>query len=177
MSSVLGLVPLLVALGLIALIPLAPLHRGLDTLLTRLARQYFGRYVPDDAPDRRRRLREAYVDRTYRAYAAETYLVTAVGAVAGAIVGVYVFGGVLLVLPAVGEFINELPNAMANALGRPELDPDLTPTQVFGVLTAGGALSGLVVAGFTYWYRWESPRSHAEVRGSPSLMPRRRTSA
>ena len=164
MSSVLGLVPLLVALGLIALIPLAPLHRGLDTLLTRLARQYFGRYVPDDAPDRRRRLREAYVDRTYRAYAAETYLVTAVGAVAGAIVGVYVFGGVLLVLPAVGEFINELPNAMANALGRPELDPDLTPTQVFGVLTAGGVLSGLVVAGFTYWYRWESPRSHAEVR-------------
>ncbi|QLH83943.1 type II secretion system F family protein [Halosimplex pelagicum] len=164
MSSVLGLAPLLVALALVALIPLSSLHAGLDTWVTRTARRYFGRYVPEEAPDRRNRLKEAYVDRTYRAYAAETYLVTGVAALAGAILGVYVFGGVLLVLPALGEFIQALPDAMANALGRPELEPELTPNQVFAVLTAGGALSGLVVAGFTYWYRWERPRSHAEVR-------------
>ncbi|WP_123534602.1 type II secretion system F family protein [Halosimplex salinum] len=164
MSSVLGLAPLLVALGLVALLPLAPLHDGLRTQLTRAARRYFGRYVPDGAPDRRRRLQEAYVDQTYRAYAAETYLVTALTAAAGAIVGVYVFGGILLILPAVGDFINQLPNAMAGALGRPELEPELAPNQVFAVLTAGGAVTGLVTAGFTYWYRWERPRSHAEVR-------------
>ncbi|ELZ24526.1 type II secretion system protein [Halosimplex carlsbadense 2-9-1] len=164
MSSVLGLAPLLVALALAALIPLSSLHAGLDTLATRTARRYFGRYVPEEAPDRRNRLKEAYVDQTYRAYAAETYLVTVVAALAGAIVGVYVFGGVLLVLPAVGEFIQALPSSIANTLGRPELEPELTPNQVFAVLTAGGAVSGLVVAGFTYWYRWQSPQSHAEVR-------------
>ncbi|WP_436912145.1 type II secretion system F family protein [Halosimplex marinum] len=164
MSSVVGLAPLVVALGLAALVPLSSLWPGLGTWFTRVARRYFGRYVPDEAPDRRRRLREAYVDKTYRAYAAETYLVTVLAAMAGAIVGVYVFGGVLLVLPAVGEFIQQLPDAIANTLGRPELEPDLTPNQVFGVLTAGGAVSGLAVAGFTYWYRWESPRSTAEVR-------------
>ncbi|QLH79174.1 type II secretion system F family protein [Halosimplex rubrum] len=164
MSAVLGLAPLLVALALVALIPLSSLNVGLDTWATRTARRYFGRYVPEEAPDRRNRLKEAYVDRTYRAYAAETYLVTVVAALAGAIVGVYVFGGILLVLPAVGEFIQALPDAMANTLGRPELEPELTPNQVFAVLTAGGAVSGLVGAGFTYWYRWESPRSHAEVR-------------
>ncbi|WP_135363127.1 type II secretion system F family protein [Halosimplex halophilum] len=164
MSSVVGLAPLVVALGLAALVPLSSLHSGLDTRFTRTARRYFGRYVPDEAPDRRRRLREAYVDETYRTYAAETYLVTVLAATAGAIVGVYVFGGVLLVLPAVGEFIQGLPDAIANTLGRPELEPDLTPNQVFGVLTAGGAVSGLAVAGVAYWYRWERLRSTAEVR-------------
>ncbi|WP_436924309.1 type II secretion system F family protein [Halosimplex amylolyticum] len=164
MSSLVGLVPLVVGLGLLALVPLVPVHRGLRTFSTRVARRYFARYVTEEAPDRRRRLREAYVDQTYRAYAAETYLVTAVTGVAGAIVGVYLTGGALLILPAVGEFINQLPNAMANALGRPELEPVLAPTQVLAVLTGGGVLTGLVGAGFTYWYRWERPRSHAEMR-------------
>ena len=164
MSSVLGLAPLVLALALVALVPLSSVQPALGTWFTRTARRYFGRYVPEEAPDRRRRLKEAYVDKTYRAYAAETYLVTVVVALAGAIVGVYVFGGILLVLPTVGEFIQQLPDAIANTLGRPELEPQLAPNQVFAVLTGGGALSGLVVAGFTYWYRWESPRSHAEVR-------------
>ncbi|MFB6139874.1 MAG: type II secretion system F family protein [Halosimplex sp.] len=164
MRSVIGFAPLLVAVALAAFVPLSALHRGLRTRTARVARRYFGRYVTEDAPDRRRRLRAAYVDQTYRAYAAETYLVTAVAAVAGAIAGVYIFGGILLVLPAVGDFVNQLPNAMANALGRPELEPVLTPNQVFAVLTAGGSVTGLGVAGFTYWYRWERPRSHAEVR-------------
>ncbi|WP_459194178.1 type II secretion system F family protein [Halosimplex sp. J119] len=164
MRTLAGLAPLLVGLGLFALLALVPLHRGLRTVSVRVSRRYFARYVPEDAPNRRRRLKEAYVDQTYRAYAAETYLVTATVAAAGAIVGVYLTGGALVVLPAVGEFINQLPNAMANALGRPELDPVLTPRQVFAVLTAGGAVTGLVSAGVAYWYRWERPRSRAEVR-------------
>ncbi|MFC7196192.1 type II secretion system F family protein [Halosimplex aquaticum] len=164
MRSLVGLAPLLVGLGLVALLAFAPLHRELRTVSIRIARRYFARYVSEDAPHRRRRLREAYVDQTYRAYAAETYLVTAVAAAAGAIVGVYLTGGALLILPAVGEFINQLPNAMASALGRPELEPQLTPKQVFAVLTGGGALTGLGAAGFAYWFRWERPRSRAETR-------------
>jgi len=174
MSSVLGLAPLVVALGLVALIPLSSLRPALGTWFTRVARTYFGRYVSEEAPDRRQRLKEAYIDATYRAYAAETYLVTVIAALAGAIVGVYVFGGILLVLPTVGEFIQQLPDAIANTLGRPELQPELTPNQVFAVVTAGGVVSGVAAAGFTYWYRWESPRNTAEVRqrGIDEGLPR-----
>jgi len=172
--SLLGLVPLVVALAVLLAVPLAALDRRVDTKLTRVARRYFGRYVTGEAPERRRRLRAAYVDETYRSYAAKTYLVTAVVAVAGAIVGVYVFGGILLVLPAVGEFINQLPSTMASALGRPELDPDLTERQVFYATAGGGVLTGSVLAWVAHWYRWEQPRSHAELRrrGINEGMPR-----
>jgi len=162
--NALGFVPLVVAVLLLAVVPLSSMDQRVGTQLTRVARRYFGRYVTEEAPERRHNLRAAYVDETYRSYAAKTYLVTALSAAAGVIVGVYVFGGLLLILPAIGDFINELPNAMANALGRPELDPDLTERQVLYVIVAGGAVAGPVVAGVTYWYRWESLRSRAEVR-------------
>ncbi|MFB6150578.1 MAG: type II secretion system F family protein [Haloarculaceae archaeon] len=159
-----GLVPLAAAAMVVALVPLSSAYRPLDTGLTRVSRRYFGRYVSADAPERTRRLRAAYVDETYRSYAAKTYLLTALAAVAGSILGVYVFGAGLLVLPAVGDFIDTLPDAMAGALGRPELEPDLSGRGVFAVLAGGGVLSGAVVGGFTYWYRWERPRSRAEIR-------------
>jgi len=161
---IVGFLPLVVALLVVSVVPLARLDRRVDTRLTRVSRRYFGQYVTPEAPERRHRLRAAYVDETYRSYAAKTYLITAVMALAAVIVGVYATGALLLVLPTIGEFINQLPNAMANALGRPELDPELTPRQVFAILTVGGVVGGLVVAGVTYWYRWEAPRSHAEVR-------------
>jgi len=164
MASLLGFAPLVVAALLFAVGPIARYDRDVDTTVTRVARRYFGRYVPPDAPDRKNRLRAAYIDQTYRTYAARTYLVTALYAVAGAVVGVYLTGGALLVLPAVGAFINELPDAMANALGRPELNPVLTETQVLLVTTAGGIVIGTVAAGLTYWLRWEIPRSRAEQR-------------
>jgi len=159
-----GLLPLVVAALLVSVVPLASTNRRVDTRLTRVARRYFGRYVEPDAPERTRRLRAAYVGETYRSYAARTYLVTVLVALAGAIVGVYVFAGLLLVLPSIGEFINQLPSTMANALGRPELDPELTTDQTLLVVTVGGVAGGLFLAGVAYWYRWESPRSRAEVR-------------
>jgi len=164
MGLVTGFLPLAVALALLALVPLSSVSPTLDARLTQFARRYFGRYVPEDAPERQHRLRAAYIDETYRAYAAKTYVITAIFATSGVIIGVYVFGGLLLVLPTIGEFIDTLPNTMANALGRPELDPELTRQQVFYIVLAGGAMSGLVLAGLAYWLRWEKPRSDAEVR-------------
>jgi flagellar protein FlaJ len=162
--NLVGFLPLVVALLLAALVPLSTTYRRIDTLLTKFARQYFGRYVGAEAPERTRRLRAAYVAETYRSYAAKTYLVTVLLALVGVTIGVYLFGGILLLLPAIGDFINQLPSTMANALGRPELEPELSPREVFAVVTAGGVVSGLVVGATTYWYRWEAPRSHAEVR-------------
>jgi len=159
-----GLVPLILAFALAALVWLSASNRRIDTFLTRISRRYFGRYVDDEHPERTRQLRAAFVDETYRSYAARTYLLTALAALVGSVVGVYVTGVGLLLLPALGDFINQLPDAMANGLGRPELEPELTPRQVLAVVTAGGVISGLVTAGVAYWYRWESPKSHAEVR-------------
>jgi len=159
-----GLVPLILAFALAALVWLSASNRRVDTFLTRVSRRYFGRYVDDEHPERTRQLRAAFVDETYRAYAARTYLLTALAGLVGSVVGVYVTGVGLLLLPALGDFINQLPDAMANGLGRPELEPELTPRQVLAVVTAGGVLSGLVTAGVAYWYRWESPKNRAEVR-------------
>jgi len=159
-----GLVPLVLAFALAALVWLSASNRRVDTFLTRVSRRYFGRYVDDEHPERTRQLRAAFVDETYRAYAARTYLLTVVAGLVGSVVGVYVFGVGLLVLPALGDFINQLPDAIASGLGRPELEPELTARQVFAIVTAGGVLSGAVTAGVAYWYRWESPKNHAEVR-------------
>ena len=160
----LGLVPLVAALALAAVVWLSAANRRVETLLARSARRYFSRYVPETHPGRARQLRAAYVDETYRSYAAKTYLVTVLAALVAAVIGVYVTGATLLVLPAVGEFINQLPSTIANALGRPELEPELSARQVFLVVTAGGVVSGLAGAGLTYWYRWQAPKNHAEVR-------------
>jgi len=162
--NLIGISPLVVAAALVGLVFLVPHSRRLDAGITRVARQYFSRYVPEEAPDRRRRLRAAYVDETYRSYAAKSYLVTAVAAVVGVSFGVYVTGGLLLLLPAVAAFVETLPSAMAAVLGTFVVVPTLSEGQVFAVLTVGGAIFGLVVAGLTYWYRWERPRSRAEVR-------------
>jgi len=162
--NAIGLSPLIVAAALVGLVFLVPHSRWLDTRVTRVSRQYFSRYVPEDAPDRRERLRAAYVDETYRSYAAKSYLVTATAAVAGVAFGVYITGGLLLLLPTVAAFVESLPSTMAAVLGPLIVVPTLTETQVFAVLTVGGAVIGLIVAGVTYWYRWERPRSHAEVR-------------
>jgi flagellar protein FlaJ len=159
-----GLVPLVLALALAGFVQLSTTSRRVETALTRASRRYFGRYVPERHPDRARQLRAAFVADTYRSYAAKTYLVTVLAAVIGSVVGVYVVGAALLVLPAVGEFINQLPDAIANTLGRPELEPDLRPRQVFLVVTAGGVVSGAATAALTYWYRWQAPRNRAEVR-------------
>jgi|GEM_PF-96104 len=159
-----GLVPLVLAFALAGLVVLSASNRRVDTALTRLSRRYFGRYVADEHPERTRQLRAAFVDETYRAYAARTYLLTVVAALVGSVVGVYVFGAGLLVLPTLGDFINQLPDAIANGLGRPELEPELTPRQVLAIVTVGGVLSGAVTAGVAYWYRWESPKNRAEVR-------------
>jgi len=164
LMNLIGLSPLAFAALLVSVVFLTPHSRWLNAAMTRLARRYFGRYVPEDAPDRRRRLRSAYIEETYRTYATKSYLLTAIAAVAGVVLGVYLTGGALLALPAVKAFVENLPSAMSGPLGAIVVVPELTERQVLTILTVGGTIIGLIIAGLTYWYRWESPRSHAEVR-------------
>jgi len=164
MVSLLGFLPLVVGFALVGVLVMRTVDTRVDRVFAQLSRRYFGRYVSSEAPERRRRLKAAYVDETYRSYAAKSYFIAVVAGAAGLVIGAYVFGGIVLVLPFIGEFINQLPSTMAAALGRPELDPDLGELQVLLVMLAGGTVSGIAVGGIAHWLRWETPRSDAEVR-------------
>jgi len=159
----LGLAPLLVVVGVLALVFYGTVNERFDRRLTRFARRTFGRYVKP-SPERKRRLEAAYIGETYRGYAARTLLFTGLGAVGGAVAGAYALGGFLLVLPAVVDLLMGLPSTMVNALGIRGFELVLTPDQTLLILVgggfAGGALTGLLV----YVFRWELPRSNAEVR-------------
>jgi flagellar protein FlaJ len=166
-TSGVGLVPLVIALIVVSIVPLSTVYQRANTMLTYFSRRYFGRYVPDEAPERKQRLRAAYIDETYRSYAAKTYLVTVLFMISGSIVGIYVFEALLLVLPIVGDLMQGLPNTMTSAIGNPELDPAnwfSSETQVFYAAVVAGAIAGTGLGGLTYWWRWESPRSQGEVR-------------
>ncbi|MFB6308516.1 MAG: type II secretion system F family protein [Haloarculaceae archaeon] len=159
----LGLFPLLGALALVALVVAGAVDERFDRWLTRMARRLFGRYVRP-SPERTKRLRAAYIQDTYRAYAARTLLYTAFAAVGGAIVGAYLFGGILLAIPPLVELLLGLPETMVAAFGLRGFELVLTETQTLVIITAGALIGGLGGAGGTYFFRWILPRSRAEAR-------------
>ncbi|WP_226012926.1 type II secretion system F family protein [Halomicrobium salinisoli] len=159
----LGLAPLAVVAAVAVGAALTSVSDGWNRTVTRYARHLFGRYVEPD-PERQRQLRAAYVAETYRSYAARTLLYTAVAALAGAVAGVYVFGGVLLAIPTIVDLLMGLPPTMVSALGLWGFELVLSETQTFAIVTAGGIVGGLGTAGTTYGLRWTLPRSRAAER-------------
>lgn len=171
--SLLGYLPLVVAVGIATAVALTRVSPSLDRTISRIARRYFSRYV-EESPSRRRLLESAYVDTTYRVYAAKTYLYTAMAALVGGVIGVYAVGAVLVVLPIVTALLADLPSVMGDVLGNRNLQILLSPDQVFFVLTGGGVALGLFSAAVTYLLRWQLPAGHAEVRrrGINEALPR-----
>ncbi|MFB6201035.1 MAG: type II secretion system F family protein [Halorhabdus sp.] len=171
--NVIGFGPLVVALAAAGAVVLSRVVPRLNRLFSRLARRYFSRYV-EPSSTRERRLEAAYVGTTYRVYAAKTYLYTALAAAVGGVVGVYVVGGALLVIPTVLALLADLPSVMGEVLGRRGFEIVLSPQQTTLVLTVGGTVLGLLAAGVTYVARWQLPASHAEVRrrGINEALPR-----
>ncbi|WP_181687197.1 DUF7282 domain-containing protein [Halorhabdus salina] len=171
--SVVGYLPLVVAVAIAAAVASTRVSKRLDRIVTRVARRYFSRYVPDSA-ERRRLLESAYVDSTYRVYAAKTYLYTATASVVGGVIGVYAVGAALVVIPIVAGVLAGLPSVMGEVLGQRDMEILLSPNQVFFVLTAGGVVFGLLSAVLTYVLRWQLPSGHAEVRrrGINEALPR-----
>ncbi|MFB6128877.1 MAG: type II secretion system F family protein [Halorhabdus sp.] len=171
--SLTGYLPLVGALALTAALALTRVSPRLDRVFTRIARQYFSQHI-GESPARKRLLASAYVETTYRVYAAKTYLYTAMAALLGGTIGVYVVGGALVVIPTIAAVLADLPSVMGEVLGNRNLEIVLTPDQVFLVLTVGGVVLGALSAVVTYVARWQLPAGDAEVRrrGINEALPR-----
>jgi len=161
--NLLGLVPLVLVFAIVAVVFAGATNERVDRLLTQFTRRVFGRYV-GDRPDRRRLLQSAYVERTYRAYAARTILFTVLAVIAGAIVAVYAVTAILWVLGPILDLLYGLPNTMVAALGIPSETPTFDETTTLSILTASGILGAVVGGGVTYWLRWQLPKSRAMER-------------
>lgn len=171
--SLTGYLPLVAALSLAGALALTSVSPHLDRVFTRIARQYFSQHI-GESPARKRLLASAYVETTYRVYAAKTYLYTALAALVGGTIGVYVVGGALVVIPTIAAVLADLPSVMGDVLGNRNLEIVLPSDQVFLVLTAGGVVIGGLSAVVTYVARWQLPAGDAEVRrrGINEALPR-----
>ncbi|WEL21807.1 type II secretion system F family protein [Halorhabdus sp. BNX81] len=171
--SLTGYLPLVAALALAGVLALTRVSPRVDRVFTRIARQYFSQHI-GESPARKRMLASAYLETTYRVYAAKTYLYTALAALIGGTVGVYFIGGALVVIPTIAAVLADLPSVMGDALGNRNLEIVLPPDQVFLVLTIGGVVIGGLSAVVTYVARWQLPAGDAEVRrrGINAALPR-----
>ncbi|GAB3672199.1 type II secretion system F family protein [Halopiger thermotolerans] len=159
--------PLAVAAALCSLVALARVHAGLDRALTRAAIGLFGRYIAEfkgEHPDRQAALRAAHFPTTYREYGATTMLYATLFAVAGAIVGIYVVWGLLLVLavdPAAMR--TALPGALAFLANLGGV-PSLSVTELFGLFVLSCLTIGTVAGFGAYRLRWWYPSYVADGR-------------
>jgi flagellar protein FlaJ len=158
-----GLAPLLIVVLVLVVIGLVPLSQVWDRFMTRQSRRLFGRTVRP-SEERQRRLRSAFVDETYRAYAAKTFLYTGLAGLAGAIAAEYALGLILLSLDFILTQLQGLPRTITTAFGIPPSAPPITESTTFFLLVGAGVIGGIGTAGLTYLARWELPRSRAEVR-------------
>jgi flagellar protein FlaJ len=132
--------------------------------LNRIARVLFGRFISPNST-RERRIEAAFIDTTYRTYAAKTLLFGLLGLVAGAVAGAYLLAGVLLVLEPVVRALAGLPRTMTRPLGiRPDFTLVLGSRTRWVILLGGGAIIGLLVSVLSYVFRWRLPSNTAEVR-------------
>jgi len=132
--------------------------------LNRIARVLFGRFV-SPSQERQRRLEAAFIDTTYRTYAAKTFLFTLLGLVGGAVAGAYLLAGTLAVLEPVVHALAGLPKTMTRPLGiTPDFTLVLSARGRWAIMLGGGALIGVVTGLLAYVLRWRLPANTAEVR-------------
>jgi len=132
--------------------------------VNRFARVMFGRFVSAD-DERERQIEAAFIETTYRTYAAKTLLFTLLGLVAGAIAGAYLLAGVLLVLEPVVRAMSQLPRTMTRPLGiTPDFTLVLASRTRWLILLIGGGLIGGITGVLAYVLRWQLPSNTAAVR-------------
>ncbi|GAD52987.1 hypothetical protein MBEHAL_1747 [Halarchaeum acidiphilum MH1-52-1] len=151
-------VPLAVGGVLLGLAVCVPLSEGVSTATTRLALALFGpiaRSRERANPDHARTLRAAHVPRPYAAYAAVTYLCTAVALLIGSVFGMYLGVAALLSLALLdGSISGTAIPTMAS----------FAPADLFAVVAIGGVAVGLLAGAGAYEYRWLAPRYRASER-------------
>jgi flagellar protein FlaJ len=132
--------------------------------VNRIARVLFGRFVSPSS-DRQRRIEAAFIETTYRTYAAKTLLFALLGLVAGGIAGAYLLAGALLVLEPVVRVLAGLPRTMTRPLGiHPDFTLVLSSRGRWLILLGGGAIIGVFTGALSYVVRWQLPANTAEVR-------------
>jgi flagellar protein FlaJ len=130
----------------------------------RVARVLFDPLVSANT-DRERRIESAYIETTYRTYAAKSLLYTVFGFVAGAIAGGYLIVGLLAIFEPLVQALAGLPRTMTAPLGiHPNYVFEISDSTRRLVIAGGGVAIGVVVAVLAYVLRWQVPASDAEVR-------------
>ncbi len=177
LRELLGYAPLLVVTVLVIPVVLVPVSPRARRLVSRLALPLFGRYVAESGARRRRqtnRMRAAFVGDSYRVFAAQTYLISAVAGVAGSVYGVYLAAFVLRSLAVEPAAIRAALPTPLHVLAAVASVPDLSLLQLFALLAVASATVGSLFAFGTYWVRWTILDQRARTRGIEidATMPR-----
>lgn len=160
-------VPLVLALLLALPVVLAPVSVHADRVVSRFALLIFGTYANSKGRKRairKKQLRAAHLPTTFRTYAAKTMLFSAVLALSGTILGMYVIwlGLALLSIDAATirtTFPPEL-HFLADFVGL----PSLSVVELFGLMLVTSLTLGVAFAAGTYWTRWWYPQYVADER-------------
>ncbi|MFD1645645.1 type II secretion system F family protein [Haloarchaeobius litoreus] len=160
-------VPLVLAIFIVLPVLLAPVSIHADRVVSRFALLIFGTYASSKGRNkaiRKKQLRAAHMATTYRTYSAKTMLYSAVLAVAGTIMGMYViwFGLVLLAVDA--ETIRQTFPPELHFLTDFVGLPSLSVLELFGLMLVTSLTLGVAFAGATYWLRWWYPQYVADER-------------
>jgi len=143
-------------------------------VLNRVGRVLFSRFVSSNRT-RKRRLEAAYIDTTYRTYAAKTYLFAVLAFIAGVIAGGYLVAGVLAVFEPLVRALAGLPNTITHPIGiREDFEFDISSSTRWMILFIGGFVLGVITSVISYVMRWQLPASDAVVRaqGIEEGLPR-----
>jgi len=170
----LWLLPALIPTVIILLWLVGQLSEPVETALNRVARVLFGNRISANRR-RERRLEAAYINTTYRTYAAKTILFTVLGFVAGAIAGAYAVAALLAVLEPLVHALSGLPRTITRPIGiTPNFTFDPSTSTRWSIILGGGLAIGIITSVLAYVMRWQLPASTATVRarGIEEGLPR-----
>ncbi|MFB6125915.1 MAG: type II secretion system F family protein [Halolamina sp.] len=171
------LVPLVVAVALVALLVVERVHRGTELAVSRLALALFGEYVASQSPraeSQKARIRAAHVGRTHRLYAARTLLYAGLLGVAGSIFGVYLAALVLQLLAIGSEQLQAALPSQLDFLAAVVNLSGIRGLQLFALLLVSSATVGSALALGTYSLRWLLLDQRATARATEveATLPR-----
>jgi flagellar protein FlaJ len=178
MVSLLLFIPLLVTLAFGGLLLGVTTNPFLHGRFTRVARVIFEPYIDETAEkhkDRKQLLQSAYVAETYSAYAVRSYLYAICLGLIGGVLGAYLIGGLILLIPIIGESISSPPAPLVAALGPPSTwSVAFSPLIWLVLLVVTALISGVLTGVISYQLRWQilSGKAKARKRRINESLPR-----
>jgi flagellar protein FlaJ len=162
-ASPVVVISLLVVLSMFTLWVTSKVSPQVNKTVNRVAMVLFRRFVSADF-ERQRRVEAAFLETTYRNYAAKTLLFAAMAFVSGAILGAYAIAAALVFLEPIVQVLSELPVAAPLGL-ESDFEFSLSVEVRWILLIAVSAtVFGSIGAGISYGVRWWLPSSTARVR-------------